>query len=158
MKIGPTLDGGLRIDADNARDWDVLRMIVPDAVARDGDLASHLGGLMRNDEPDNDWQDFVVPELRSLFDSQLSTVATAVEQAATAADNHAGSLLVPRAAAEVWYGALNQARLALEERHHFHENPSAAPESMPPGRRSAWFRCQFYLTVQAILLDHVLSC
>jgi hypothetical protein len=95
--------------------------------------------------------------LRTLFDSQLGAVAHAVEEAARAAANAAGSLAIERAAAEGWYGALNQARLALEDRHHFHQQAAATPETMPPGRRSAWFRSQFYLAVQGLLLEHVLS-
>ena len=157
MRVAPTLDGGLRIDADGPRDWDVLRMIVPDALTRDGDLATRLGELMTVGEAGEDWQEFVVPELRSLFDSQLASVAQAIEQAAAAVDNEAGPLPIPRSAAEDWYGALNQARLALEDRHHLHQHPEAAPESMPPARRSAWFRSQFYLAVQGILLDRVLA-
>ena len=156
MKVAPTLAGGLRIDAEDPHDWDVLRMIVPDAVTREGDLATSLGGLSENHQAGEDWQEFVAPELRSMFDSQLATVGAAIEEAAAAADNGPGPLTIPRPAAEAWYGALNQARLALEERHRFHNHPAAPPDSMPPERRSAWFRSQFYLVVQGILLDHVL--
>jgi len=158
MRVATTREGGLRIAAEDPHDWDLLRRIVPDAVARDGDLATGLADLMEGQEAGEDWREFVAPELRSMFDSQLATVEAAVEAAATAADHGAGSLAIPRTAAEAWYGALNQARLALEERHHFHDHPALAPEAMPPRRQAAWFRAQFYLAVQGILLDHVLTC
>lgn len=157
MKVAPTLEGGLRIDAEGSRDWEVLRMIVPDAVSRGSDLAARLCERMSAGEGGEDWAELVEPELRSLFDSQLAVVANAVEEAAAAAANAAGPLLIPRTAAETWYGALNQARLAIEERHQFHAPHAGGPEGMPPGRRSAWFRGQFYLAVQGLLLDHLLT-
>jgi hypothetical protein len=157
MKVAPTLDGGLRIEAEGPRDWDVLRMIVPDALGCSEHLARRMGALMAATGMGEDWDELVVPDLQSLFDSQLGAVAHAVEQAAATAANGNGSLAIDRAGAEAWYGALNQARLALEQRHRFHEHGPGTPAAMPPGRRSAWFRGQFYLAVQSLLLDHVLN-
>ena len=157
MKVAPTLDGGLRIDAESTGDWDVLRSLVTDAVTRGGDLATRLGNLIEGEEDSEDWKEFVVPELRTRFDHQLATVVQAVENAADAVDQGPGPLAIPREQAEDWYGALNQARLALEERHRFHESPDLAPQSMSPPKRSAWFRSHFYMALQGLLLDHVMN-
>jgi hypothetical protein len=147
----------MRIDAAGPRDWDVLRMIVPDALSGHGHLAERIAAPMAGGEDAEDWHELVVPELRSLFDSQLGAVAHAIEQAASAAGNGSGPLTIDRDSAEAWYGALNQARLALEQRHRLHEDEPPDPGQMSPTRRSAWFRGQFYLVIQGLLLDHVMN-
>lgn len=102
MKVAPTLDGGLRIDAEGLRDWEILRMIVPDAVAQGRDLAARLADGMANGDADDDWRELVEPELRSLFDSQLAKVARAVETAASDCHDTAGCVTIARADAETW--------------------------------------------------------
>jgi hypothetical protein len=135
----------------------VLRTIVPDAAARGTDLAARLGILIEEEPDSEDWSEYVVPDLRSLFDSQLAAVAHAVESAAEAAEQGAGSLWIRRNEAELWYGALNQARLALEDLHRFHDTPDAPPGKTSAAKRSAWLRSQFYLALQGIVLDHLMG-
>lgn len=151
MKIGPTLEGGLRIDVETPLDWMVLRCIPYDARGKSGSLADKLGALMAGDPQAEDWREFVVPDLRDEFDGQLSAVENALSTAGDGEDP--GELFIRKDEAERWYGALNQARLALEERYGFAEKEPAA---MAPGERSAWFRSQFYLHVQSVLLEHVM--
>jgi hypothetical protein len=55
-----------------------------------------------------------------------------------------------------WYGALNQARLALEDLHHFGPEDQVAIGELSPASRSAFFRSHFYLALQSLLLDHVI--
>lgn len=155
MRIAPTLNGGLRIDAGGPGDWEVLRCIVLDARWGGRDLARRLGGLIHDEQDPGDWEEFVVPELQAAFEGQLTSVAQAIEQAARQCGGQAGPLLVGREDAEAWYGALNQARLALEAEHSFGPR-GEAPGPADPVRRSAYFRSQFYLAVQQMLLDRVL--
>jgi hypothetical protein len=156
MRIAPILNGGLRIDAKGAVDWEILRCIVVDACHGSADLAARLGAMITGESDAGDWEEFVVPELRSTFEDQLATVAAAVEEAMLDAAGQAGSLVIPRDAGEAWYGALNQARLALEERFHFGAADQLDPAALKPVRRSALFRGQFYLALQGILLERVL--
>ena len=151
MKVGPTLQGGLRIDVESPLDWMVLRCISYDARGGGIDLADRVAGAMADDEGLEDWRDYVLPDLRDGFNAQLDTIEGAL---ALAGDGEAPTEIhISREAADLWYGGLNQARLALEERYGFsHEDP----EGMTPGKRSAWFRSQFYLHVQSVLLDHVM--
>ena len=140
------VNGGLRIEPESALEWDVLRCISYDAVAHD--LARQLGDGF--DEPAGDWQEFVLPELEDTFSGQLQIVREAIEQAAKD-DGHLD--LLPEDADD-WYGALNQARLAIEERFHFalgELRPDDAAE-----RRSAYYRAQFYLDLQQLLLERVM--
>lgn len=154
MKVSSTPEGGLRIDAGGPADWAVLRCIARDAGGRPRDLAARLGALVEDRQHPGDWEEFVVPELRATFDGQLETIAAAVEEAARRCHGQAGPLHIARDQGEAWYGALNQARLALEEEHRF--GPHPAPDPADAARRAALFRAQFYLAIQALLLERVI--
>jgi hypothetical protein len=151
MKIAPILKGGIRIDVETPLDWMVLRCIPHDARGGGLELADRVSAAMAGDPGIGDWRDFVIPDLQSEFNAQLSAIEAAVEAAGDG--EQPGELFIAKEDAELWYGGLNQARLALEERYDL----SAAPlPEMTPGKRSAWFRSQFYLHVQSVLLDHVM--
>lgn len=151
MKVAPVLKGGLRIDVESPLDWMVLRCIARDARLGGLDLAERVAAPMATDEGAEDWQDFVLPDLRDAFNSQLAAIEAAIDSAGS--DDQPGKVFISKEDAELWYGGLNQARLALEERYDL--SNAALPE-MTPGKRSAWFRSQFYLHVQSLLLDHVM--
>lgn len=156
MKVQPTLDGGLKIDAENLVDWEVLHAIIHDAAYGDSDLASHLGNLITEDAGAEDWQDFVVPDLREEFNQQITHVTKAIENAMEKSGGEAGSIWIPRKDGLTWYGALNQARLALEDLHHFGTDIDVSLDYLHSSQRSAYFRSQFYLAIQSLLLDHVM--
>ncbi|MCW1883909.1 DUF2017 family protein [Luteolibacter flavescens] len=151
MKAAPTLEGGLRIDLESPIDWMVLRCIPHDARGTAIPLADRMGGLMDSDPQAEDWREFVVPELHETFDSQLTAVEQALENAG--ADDGASELFIKREEGELWYGALNQARMALEERYQF---LTTEPESMTPGTRSAYVRLSWYQNLQYMLLRFVM--
>lgn len=151
MKVAPVLKGGLRIDVESPMDWMVLRCISHDARAGGLDLADRVSAPMAEDEGIEDWRDYVLPDLRDEFNAQLAAIEAAV--AAAGAEEEPGEIFILREDAELWYGGLNQARLALEERYDL---SNAILAEMTPGKRSAWFRSQFYLHVQSLLLTHVM--
>ena len=152
MNVAPTLQGGLRIDVETPLDWMMLRCIAYDARGADLDLADRVSASMEEDEGMADWQEYVLPEIRDTFNSQLESIEAAIAEAGDG--EQPGEVFITPQTAELWYGGLNQARLALEERYGF---SSASLEKMSPGIRSAWFRSHFYLQVQSLLLDHVLK-
>lgn len=156
MKVAPTLEGGLRIDAEDLGDWEVLHAILHDARRGENDLAGKLGNLISEDAGAEDWKEYVVPDLRSEFDHQLEKVSTTIESAMEQTGGGPGSIWISRADGFLWYGALNQARLAIEELHHFGPTDTVSMEDLPPARRSSFFRSQFYLAIQSLLLDHVM--
>lgn len=151
MKVAPLLKGGLRIDVETPVDWMVLRCIPYDARSGGIDLADRVSAPMAGDEGIADWRDFVLPDLRDGFNAQLAAIEAAVN--AAGGDDAPGEVFIPKDDAELWYGGLNQARLALEERYRLSE---AVLVEMTPGKRSAWFRSQFYLELQSLLLSHVM--
>ena len=149
MKVAPTLDGRLRLDLESEVDRLVLDLIVSDARSGSG-LADRLGASLE-DEPGHaeDWREFVRPELQSGFDHQLAVIETALGTI----DTEPATLFIPKDDAEAWYGGLNQARLALEDHHQLSR---IEPDELPPTLRSAWFRAQFYLQLQTLLLQFLM--
>lgn len=149
MKVAPTLDGRLRLDLESEVDRLVLDLILSDARSAGG-LADRLGTAMDDDPArTQDWCEFVRPELQSGFDGQLATI----EKALATIDTEPATLFIPKDDAEAWYGGLNQARLALEDHHQLSQ---IEPDELPPTLRSAWFRAQFYLQLQTLLLQFLM--
>ncbi len=108
MTIGPTLSGGLKMVPDEDQDWAVLLGIADDG---EGDLAKRLAGLM---DEDSMWDEVVRPELEEEFEDQRMQVVKMVRKARKSPD---GEVVIEKETAEIWYGALNQARIALNEEY-----------------------------------------
>jgi hypothetical protein len=154
MKITPTLEGGLRIDVEDAGDWFVLHGITRDAVAGDEKLPQSLGELITDEEISADWRDIVVPELEENFQTDLVRVTEAIR---AAEESGGGHLWITPDNAWHWYSALNQARLALHGIHRFESADALSPADPDPGIRNAFLRSQFYCALQTLLLDHVMK-
>lgn len=152
----PTLDGGLRIDAEDPGDWQILKSITHDAVACDEKLAQRLGNLVTDEEVAPDWREYVVPDLEEGFSSAVLHVTTSIAAARLESGGGPGPLWITRDDAFHWYSALNQARLALEDRFHFGPGERVDPADLTPLRRAAFLRSQFDCAVQSLLLEHVL--
>lgn len=153
----PTLEGGLRIDTEDTGDWKLLNGITNDAVSCDENLALRLGSLITDEEVAPDWKEYVVPDLADGFSADVQYVTTAIASAQLESAGAPGPLWITRDGALHWYSALNQARLAIEEHHHFGPGENINPAGLPPARRSAFLRSQFYCAVQSLLLEHVLK-
>ncbi len=157
MKVAPTLEGGLRIDAEDASDWELLHTIIRDANGCQADLASRIGGLISEEAGQQDWQDYVVPDLREEFLDALNQVFVAIDSARFHAHSEAGPLWITRDDGFIWYSALNQARLALEDHFHFDTLIQASDASLTPEQTAAYIRSDFYHQIQSLLLEYVLD-
>ena len=151
-----TLEGGLRIDTEDAGDWQLLQGITNDAVSCDENLAHRLGDLITDEDVAHDWREYIVPDLEEGFSSDVLHVTTAIASAQLESAGGPGPLWITPDDAFQWYSALNQARLAIEERHRFGPSENINPASLPPARQSAFLRSQFYCVVQSMLLEYVL--
>ncbi|MGC4016276.1 MAG: DUF2017 family protein [Luteolibacter sp.] len=151
MTVGPTLKGGLRIDTEDVQDWEILRSILADAEP--GGLAMRLAGSAGSDA--EDWEELVMPDLQETFEGQVGEVGRAIELAAKASAEGPGQVFIEKEDAEAWFGALNQARLALHSSYDFSDDEPDVI-SMTEARRSAFFRYQFYMVIQDLLLKRVL--
>jgi hypothetical protein len=156
MKVTPTLEGGLRIDAEDDGDWKLLLAVTHDAICCQESLGKRLGGLITDEESAADWREFVVPDLDEIYDEDLTYVGVAITTARNAANSGRGSLWITPEDSLRWYGVFNQARLALEEIYHFGETGEMKPESLPKQSRNSLLRVQFYFAIQSLLLEHVL--
>ncbi len=157
MKVVPTLEGGLRIEVETATDWLVLEQIAPDALEGGAEnLPTRLSALM---DEDSEWDEMVVPELQDFFTGQLRMVRDTIHAAQEeSSDAPEGQFLIMREDGVQWYGALNQARIALETHYSFGPGQDVTEaESFPPPKRSAFIRSQFYCALQSVLLEHVLE-
>ncbi len=156
MKAMPTLEGGLRIDTENAADWEILRSIVTDANGCKNDLANRLGGLISEEAGAQDWEELIVPDLREAFQDELAQVGASIESAIFHAEVGPGPIWITRDDVFAWYSSLNQARLALEEQFSFGTEESLAPKGSNHARRAAFIRSRFYCAIQGLLLEHVM--
>ncbi len=147
MNVLPTLEGGLCILPESDTDWAELEFISAD-VGRSAHLAESLADLM---DEDSEWEEYVVPDLEESFNHQCRYVSAVIERARE--DNELAVFITPEDA-EKWYGAINQARLALESRYQLEAIKDA--EGLEGELRSAYFRDRFYLFLQSMLLDYVI--
>lgn len=157
MKVAPTIEGGLRIDPEADEDWYILRSIAADADSHGIDLASRLGGLITDEKIAEDWQDIVVPDLRESFMDDVNHIQASIETAAAFPRDGEHPIWITREDAFSWYSALNQARLALEERYHFGPDPESDATNLTPHRHEAMIRSQFYSALQSFILRHALT-
>lgn len=157
MKVMPTLEGGLRIEAENAGDWLLIGALPEDAGSGDSGLAQRLGAQVTDEEVAEDWREFVVPDLAKAFSTDVEQVTARIAGARLDAGGEAGPLWIPPDDADAWYSTLNQARLALEEQYSFGQTEQAEPSEFPPLKRSAFMRSHFYCAIQSLLLEHVMK-
>lgn len=156
MKVMQTLEGGLRIDAEDEGDWLLLNGIPRDAISCEETLAERLGNLITDVDVAMDWKEYIVPDLEEGFHSDIAYVSAAVAAARMETAGGPGAVWITPDDAMQWYSAMNQARLALEERFHFGPSESIDPLSLLPAVRSAFLRSQFYCAIQSLLLEHVM--
>ena len=148
MMVTPTLDGGLAIEPNSEIDWGVLEMIVRD-IGRPAHLAESLADLMVDD---SEWEEYVMPDLAANFSNQSNFVAATIRDAR---EQDEQAIFIQPQQADIWYGAINQARLALEARYKLSECDDF--DKVPEELRSAYFRDRFYLSMQSMLLEYVMS-
>lgn len=157
MRISPTAEGGLRLDLEDGTDWLMLAGIAHDATSCDEPLAGRLGRLVTDEDIAEDWREFIQPEVAEGFEADLAHVLAALERARQDSAGDAGSLWIPRGEALRWYSALNQARLALEDRHQFGPGERIDPAALADDARTAFLRSQFYCAFQSLLLGHAMG-
>ena len=148
MTVGPTVAGGLKLVPETEHDWMLLMGIAGDS---DSDLAGRLAGLM---DEDSMWDEIVAPELAEEFSKQRITVVKEVMRAKEEEDE----IHILKSSVDVWCGALNQARLALEDKYKFGAREDVDPKMLEDSSaRAAYFRNNFYSHIQGLLLQYVMG-
>lgn len=144
------------MDVMNADEWNLLSGIPHDALSCDQPLAERLGSLVTEADLMEDWREFILPDLDEVFQSEVAHVAASVSAARSQADGGEGHLWITRDDAMKWYSALNQARLAIEERHRFGPEEDFDPARLTPESGAALLRSMVYTNLQKNLLAIVI--
>lgn len=156
MKIMQTLEGGLRVDLEDEDDWKILLDILRDATSCDEKLAERLGNMVTAEEVAEDWKEFIIPDLDATFDADLTHVSNSISAARMESAGGPGPLWISKDDAFHWYSALNQARLAIEEKYHFGPSDEVDPPKLTTESSGAFLRSLIYTNLQSLLLDRVL--
>ncbi len=125
--------------------------------------------LEDNDEQlTEDWSEFVQPELAAQFESARDVVARDVAKMRKKRSKGMVhfNLTVPKAHADQWCSALNQARLVLHERHNLPDEEAAdwpgedtTPSSELPDSEGKWMallQSEIYGVIMEFLVTRVL--
>jgi hypothetical protein len=151
MKIARTIDGGVRLEIEDAKDWYLLDCIPADAASATG-LGERLASSLATDLA-GEWREWVVPDLQQGFDDEVAAVERKTREAKESAGGGPGVVWIRSGEIPVWYAALNQARLAIEETHRLGSAEQADPARFPREKLGAFLRSQFYCAIQSVLLD-----
>lgn len=152
MRTAPTLEGGLQLVLEDAVDLLLLRCIQADAGYGSTSLAGRLGRWM-GEEGAEDWREYVMPDLDGHFAGQLDVVSQALQ--GLTEDSLPATVFIRPQEGESWYGALNQARLALEECYSFGSGSLPATAGME--KSAACFRSGFYARLQGEIFRSIMS-
>ena len=116
---------------------------IDDRAVRERMFSSPTGG--REPELERDWQRYVRPELRHIFQSSLQVVQGDLQAFPPSDGSDEHTLHIPLRHLDAWIHALNQARLALATRHNFAESEMESAIPMTGDARAlALFQVHFY--------------
>jgi len=161
VKIYPTVKKGLAIDVEQPHEGELFKTLIEDAIGNQQNegnqsLAESLSLWMANDE---DWQEFVVPELNEFFALQIQHVRD--ELAPIFAQEFPCRILLTEEIAEAWFGCLNQARIQLENRYELStfepDEDFLSEDSEFNMKHAAYMRNEFYSMLQSALLEFALT-
>lgn len=168
-----TTDGGLRLEQMDVRLVEILRA-VPRLVEEADQPWWERDPVSGPDDEDarsvrTDWDEVVRPELEKTLRGQMADVEDDLRRIELADGGGPGEedtipgyadegpvcrLRIRPQQVEAWYGALNQARLAIEARHRFGDRRKAIAQAMTWKRekRLAFLQMHVYSAVQEGLL------
>ena len=134
--------------------------IVPSAQATDDPAAqrrlysSPTEG--REQEFEQDWKNYVVPDLRNIFRSAQEIVEGDLAGFEPDESDESSTLRIPVKNLEAWIHTLNQARLAISARYDFTERDMERSLSMSGDARGlALFQVHFYGFMQECFLQQL---
>ncbi len=156
MKISRVDEQTVVLDEIDSVIADLLQKIPSSADPAGSEAASArlfpqpTGGRER--QADEDWREYVEPDLRELFRDAVGVVEDDLKNLAPP-NTVPRDLLLPVKHLEAWIHALNQARLTLAARHDFTEEELERDLSFEGGPRSfILFQIHFYGLLQEFFL------
>ena|SRR5438105_4723746 len=140
---------------------ELLQQIPVSADPSDSDAARERLFSKPADEPETnqEWKDYVEPELAELFESAMETVKRDLKRVRKDENSVEGEyrLRIPPRHYDAWLNALNQARLALAARHGFSEKDLDHDRltSLATARDLSLFQIHFYGFLQECLVHEM---
>jgi len=154
MNISPTSEPGIRIDIESLLDWSRLQLIVVEAAKQENSLALVLG---RNMDMEDDWVDYVLPDIQDGFNEQVKFVDNTLKKARSK-NVESGEIFITPENVHYWYGALNQARLTLEANFNVSNYSELEDlDSLEESVKSSVIKNHFFCALQSQLLTHVMT-
>jgi len=149
-------DGAVRLTELDEFLAELLRLI-PVAATPDGhDAAMRRLFPLPTDDPEEcaDWEEYVVPDLESHFESANDVVREDLEVLGSVTSEPPEVFEIQRDHFDAWLSALNQARLVLSERFELAENDMDEPFMYLPDspRAMAKLQVHFYAVLQECLI------
>ena len=132
-----------------------LLRILPECAAPDDDPARKriftTPTAGQDTAADEDWHEYVEPQLRELFKSHTDIAAADI--AAMEMRDDLASLTIPFANGRAWIHTLNQARLALGARHGVTESDTEGLGRLNGEKGFAVMQIDFYAMILSVLLS-----
>lgn len=147
-------NGAVSFEGIEAPLFHILQQITTAADLSDPDVESRFFPMPaeESDEVCQDWKAYIQPELYAGFQASREAVDADLRRGKKKADGTA-SFVIPPPHMDHWLSALNQARLALAEKHHFTEKDMGrAPGDPDDPREYALIQLNVYSTMQEWLI------
>lgn len=154
MKIRFAEKGDMEVLLENDLEKEIFPCIERDARALGKEWLSDSLSPDFDDPWFSSWQEWIQPDVQEQFEGQLLSIKQFSQLKGDV-------LFVPHAHLEAWYGAVNQARFALETIFHFSEEELPEErdeifsqiEQWPDDKQGGYQRYHFYTWFQEILLE-----
>lgn len=151
MKIGPTIDKRIKLQLDHDGDIYLLTQLVSDAVNDDDtdSLVNQVGCKM----DDEDWEEFVKPDLISHFRDEIVKVSEVIQ---SAIEEKEKEIFISKDISREWYSTLNQARLHLEKKYTLSEVEDGFQlEDLDDELVDPAIKNNFYTHLQGLILEYI---
>jgi hypothetical protein len=164
-------DGGFRLEAISESELAALRHVPSDADTTGTPEArgrlfppGFAGSEETADAGDNaDWEEFVHPDLRALFEDDVVQVGRDLNAASPVAGRH--QIVVSAENVERWFRAFNQARIVMHTRYSFPDESELGEEEtmaritslLQSGEFAAFLRARLYAEIQEWIVVNCLK-
>jgi hypothetical protein len=148
-------NGTLSFEGIEAPLFQILQQITKAAESSDPDVEARFYPMPADeaDEVCQDWKAYIQPELYTEFLASREAVDADLRRGKKKSDGTA-SFVIPPPHMDHWLSALNQARLALAEIHHFTEKDMGrSPGDPDDPREFALTQLNIYATMQEWLIS-----
>ena len=149
MQLGPTIDGRIKIAITDENDFNFFAAILQDALGEDSPQS--IVDQISKGKGDEDWEEFVKPDLVTQFKKEILTVGSVL---AETQDNGLKEFFIEESSAGAWFSTLNQARLHLEQVHKISSfEDEIDEENLSETQLQSLAKYDLYTNLQGLILE-----